>query len=97
MIGGAPADIPWWQEDDGGGSGGLAKPVKQAVNGLIGAMKTLADDDPAAKKYPEAAKWHRRLTATIDHVTSELEQEFEKEASGRSRSWPPRPTITATP
>ncbi len=80
MLGGPPADIPWWQEDDGGGSGGLAKPVTQAVSGLIGAMKTLADDDPAAKKYPEAAKWYRRLTGTIDHVTSELEQEFEKEA-----------------
>ena len=80
VIGGAPADIPWWQEDDSGGPAGLAEPVKQAVNGLIGAMTTLADDDPAAKKYPEAAKWHRRLTATIDRVTGELEQEFEKEA-----------------
>lgn len=80
MLGSSAADIPWWQEDDGGGPAGLAEPVVQAVNGLIGAMTTLADDDPAAKKYPEAAKWYRRLTARIDSVTSELEQEFEKEA-----------------
>lgn len=78
--GGQSAQTPWWQGGAGRGTAGLAEPVKQAVSGLIGAMTTLADDDPAAKRYPEAAKRYRRLTATIDRVTGELEQEFEKEA-----------------
>lgn len=75
-------DVPWYAEPE---TIQAAASVAQAVtglpvSGLAGNSGAPPADDPAAKKYPEGARWHRRLSETVEKVTSELEREFHSEA-----------------
>jgi hypothetical protein len=44
------------------------------------ARKSTPEETAMAQKYPEASIWHKRLTGTLERVTSELEREFHAEA-----------------
>ncbi|HLK02573.1 MAG TPA: hypothetical protein VKU39_22055, partial [Streptosporangiaceae bacterium] len=76
LLAGQAADLPWWEDADGER---IASAVADAASSVVGTVVS-GLTDPAAKKYPEAAKWHERITATIENVTSELVREFEREA-----------------
>jgi len=71
----------WWQQAAAEAPPPARKPDQSAPQPSAPAPGRPRDGDPpAAGKHPEATKWHRRLTATVEEVSSELEREFHAEA-----------------
>lgn len=70
-------DLPWYADP---GTIQAVGSAAQAVTGVGPIPSAPPVDDPMARKYPEACKWHRRLSETVDRVTGELEREFHTEA-----------------
>jgi hypothetical protein len=70
-------DLPWYLDRETIQAVGKAAHTVTGVGPISSAPPV---NDPMARKYPEAWKWHRRLSETVDRVAGELEREFHNEA-----------------